>query len=87
MKACRARPGHWLVVEALPVDAPELNPVEAPNSTPSKPAGATSTAVRWPTSPPDTLDEAITATTNGITRLRRRRTLLFAFPDRTGLSP
>jgi hypothetical protein len=43
--------------------------------------------VRWPTSPPDTLDEAITATTNGITRLRRRRTLLFAFLDRTGLSP
>ena len=69
---------HWLVVEALPAYAPDLNPVEAlwGNLKGTELANLTT----------DTLDETIDATTTGFARVRRRPRLLFAFLRHSGLS-
>jgi transposase len=77
MRAFLARQRHWLVVEALPAYAPDLNPVEGlwGNLKGRELANFTT----------DTLDETINAVTGGITRIRRRPNLLFALLDHTGL--
>lgn len=69
---------HWLVVEALPAYAPDLNPVEAlwGNLKGTELANLST----------DTLTETIDATTAGFARIRRRPTLLFAFLRHRGLS-
>ena len=69
---------HWLVVEALPAYAPDLNPVEAlwGNLKGTELANLTT----------ETLDETIDATTAGFARVRHRPRLLFAFLHHSGLS-
>ena len=82
----RSRPMHafvasqrgWLVVERLPGYAPELNPVEGVWSNLKGQEFANYAA--------DTLDDLTQQARRGITRVRRRPRLLFAFLDRTGLS-
>jgi transposase len=68
----------WLVVERLPGYAPELNPVEG--------IWANLKGQEFANYAADTLDDLTQHARRGITRVRRRPRLLFAFLDRTGLS-
>ena len=68
----------WLVVERLPGYAPELNPVEG--------VWANLKGQEFANYAADTLDDLTRQARRGITRVRRRPGLLFAFLDRTGLS-
>ena len=68
----------WLVVERLPAYAPELNPVEG--------LWANLKAVELANLAADVLQEVLQAARRGITRVRRRRQLLWSFLDHTGLS-
>jgi transposase len=68
----------WLVVERLPGYAPELNPVEG--------VWANLKGQEFANYAADTLDDLTRQARQGITRVRRRPRLLFAFLDRTGLS-
>jgi len=78
MRAFIASQRGWLVVERLPAYAPELNPVEGVWSNLKGQEFANYAA--------DTLDDLTRTARRGITRVRRRPRLLFAFLDRTGLS-
>jgi transposase len=78
MRAFIASQRGWLVVERLPAYAPELNPVEGVWSNLKGQEFANYAA--------DTLDDLTRQARRGITRVRRRPRLLFAFLDRTGLS-
>ena len=79
MRAFIASQRGWLVVERLPAYAPELNPVEGVWSNLKGQELANYAA--------DTVDDLAQHARRGITRVRRRPRLLFAFLDRTGLSP
>jgi transposase len=68
----------WLVAERLPGYAPELNPVEG--------VWANLKGQEIATSAADTIHDLAQQARRGITRVRRRPRLLFAFLDRTGLS-
>jgi transposase len=68
----------WLVVEHLPAYAPELNPVEG--------LWANLKAVELANLVADTLQQVLQATRHGVSRIRRKRRLLFSFLDHTGLS-
>ena len=68
----------WLVVERLPGYAPELNPVEG--------VWANLKGQEFANYAADTLDDLAHHARRGITRVRRRPPLLFAFLGRTGLS-
>jgi transposase len=68
----------WLVVERLPGYAPELNPVEG--------VWSNLKGLEFANYAADTIDDLIRQARRGITRVRRRQRLLFAFLDRTGLS-
>lgn len=68
----------WLVAERLPGYAPELNPVEG--------GWANLKGQEFANYAADTLDDLAQHARRGITRVRRRPRLLFAFLDRTGLS-
>lgn len=66
------------MVERLPGYAPELNPVEG--------VWANLKGQEFANYAADTLDDLTQQARQGITRVRRRPRLLFAFLDRTGLS-
>jgi transposase len=68
----------WLVVERLPGYAPQLNPVEG--------VWANRKGQEFADYAADTLEDLAQQARRGITCLRRRPRLLFAFLDRTGLS-
>ena len=68
----------WLVVERLPGYAPELNPVEG--------VWSNLKGLEFANYAAGTIDDLIRQAHRGITRVRRRQRLLFAFLDRTGLS-
>ena len=68
----------WLVVERLPGYAPELNPVEG--------VWSNLKGLEFANYAADTIDDLTRQAHRGITRVRRRQRLLFAFLDRTGLS-
>lgn len=68
---------RWLVVERLPAYAPELNPVESVWAQLKGRALAGLIA--------DTLDVVIDAAALGVRALRRKRSLLFSFLNRSGL--
>jgi transposase len=68
----------WLVVERLPAYAPELNPVEG--------LWANLKAVELANLVVDTLQDVVRAARQGVTRIRRKRKLLWSFLDHTGLS-
>jgi len=78
MRAFIARQRGWLVVQRLPAYAPELNPVEG--------VWANLKGQEFANYAADTLDDLTRQARRGITRVRRRPRLLFAFLDRTGLS-
>jgi transposase len=78
MQAFIASQRGWLVVEPLPGYAPEPNPVEGLWSNLKGQELANYAA--------DTLDDLTRTARRGISRVRRRPRLLFAFLDRTGLS-
>ena len=77
MRAFLITQRHWLVVEALPAYAPDLNPVEALWGNIKGQELANLCA--------DTLDETLDAATDAITRVRHRR-LAFSFLHQAGLS-
>jgi transposase len=78
MQAFVAGQRGWLVVERLPGYAPELNPVEG--------VWANLKGQEFANYAADTIDDLTQQARRGITRVRRRPQLLFAFLDRTGLS-
>ena len=78
MQAFVASQRGWLVVERLPGYAPELNPVEG--------VWANLKGQEFANYAADTIDDLSQHARQGITRVRRRPGLLFAFLDRTGLS-
>jgi transposase len=78
MGAWLRRQRSWLVVERLPGYAPELNPVEC--------VWANLKGQEFANYAADTLHDLTQQARRGITRVRRRPRLLFAFLDRTGLS-
>jgi transposase len=78
MRAFIARQRGWLAVERLPAYAPEPNPVEG--------VWANLKGQELANYAADTLDDLTQHARRGITRIRRRPRLLFAFLDRTGLS-
>jgi hypothetical protein len=69
---------HWLVVERLPVHAPELNPVEG--------LWSSLKAVELANLTTPTLGEVIDQAHRGIDRVRRTPQLAYSFLRRTGLS-
>jgi transposase len=77
---CRrcAQPARLAGGERLPGYAPELNPVEG--------VWSNLKGLEFATYAADTIDDLIRQARRGITRVRRRQRLLFAFLDRTGLS-
>jgi len=77
MAAFIASQRSWLTVERLPAYAPELNPVEA--------LWGNLKGQELANRPCDTLDEVVEATRAGVVRIRRRRSLAFAFLRQTGL--
>ena len=77
MAAFIASQRSWLTVERLPAYAPELNPVEA--------FWGNLKGQELANRPCDTLDEVVEATRAGVVRIRRRRSLAFAFLRQTGL--
>ena len=74
----RGQPAWLAVVERLPGYAPELNPVEG--------VWANLKGQEFANYAADTLDDLTQQARRGITRVRRRPRLLFAFLDRIGLS-
>jgi transposase len=77
MTAFIASQRSWLRAERLPAYAPELNPVEA--------LWGNLKGQELANRPCDTLDEIVEATRAGVVRIRRRRSLAFAFLRQTGL--
>jgi DDE superfamily endonuclease len=78
MGAWLRRQRHWLVVEPLPADAPELNPVE--------PLWASPKGMELANLAGDTLDEVIAAAERGIARIRAAHHLAFSFSRYCGSS-
>jgi len=78
MAAFIASQRSWLTVAPpRPAYAPELNPVEA--------LWGNLKGQELASRPCDTLDEVVEATRAGVVRIRRRRSLAFAFLRQTGL--
>jgi transposase len=78
MRAWLGRQRSWLVVEPLPGDAPELNPVEA--------LWSSLKGVELANLAGDTLDDIIAAAERGIHRIRHTHHLPFSFLRYCGLS-
>jgi transposase len=78
MQGYLARQHGWLRIERLPGYAPDLNPVEMLWGNIKGQELANRCA--------QDLDEAVTALTSGMARVRRRRKLPFAFLQHAGLS-
>ncbi len=78
MQGYLARQHGWLRIERLPGYAPDLNPVEMLWGNIKGQELANRCA--------EDLDEAVTALTSGMARVRRRRKLPFAFLKHAGLS-
>ena len=78
MQGYLARQHGWLRIERLPGYAPDLNPVEMLWGNIKGQELANRCAAD--------LDEAVTALTSGMARVRRRRKLPFAFLQHAGLS-
>jgi hypothetical protein len=78
MRAWLNRQRHWLVVEPLPADAPDLNPVEG--------LWSSLKAVELANLTGPTLAEIIGQAQRGIERVRGTPHLAYSFLRRTGLS-
>jgi DDE superfamily endonuclease len=78
MRAWLGRQRSWLVVEPLPADAPELNPVEALWASPK--------GVELASLAGDTLDDVVAAAERGIQRIRHTHHLAFSVLGSCGLS-
>jgi transposase len=78
LRAWLRRQRSWLVVEALPAYAPELNPVEA--------LWSSLKGVELANLAGDTLDDVIAAAERGIQRIRGTPQLAFSFLRYCGLS-
>jgi hypothetical protein len=78
MRAWLGRQRHWLVVEALPGYAPDLNPVEA--------LWSNLKGVELANLAGDTLHDVITAAERGVQRIRATHHLPYSFLRHCGLS-